>query len=80
MSRRPIQNGRMDHIRRTRGVPAKRGMRVEVNGSKGQIASARGGSLYVRFDGGRCSVPCHPTWRVVYFDDDGNVLHDTRSS
>jgi hypothetical protein len=53
-------------IRATRGVPAKRGMRVTVDGKPGRITSASGGYIMVRFDDKRFSLPCHPTWRVKY--------------
>lgn len=57
----------MAEIRRDRCVPAKRGMRVVVDGKPGRITSARGMYIFVRFDEGpRWSLPCHPTWRVKY--------------
>lgn len=47
-------------------VPAKRGMRVAVDGRAGVIVSFPGAHLGVRFDGERHTTPCHPTWRVEY--------------
>lgn len=59
----------MSYIRRRRNVPARRGMRVTVNGKPGRITSSRGGYIRVLFDGARFPVPCHPTWRVTYHTD-----------
>ena len=73
----PVQDGRMASIRHYRKVPAKRGMTVEVDGDLGRITSARNGYIYVRFGGRRFSVPCHPTWRVRYYDADGWLILDT---
>jgi len=56
----------MAYIRSLYAVPAKRGMRVTVDGKLGRITSARGGYIMVRFDGDSFSKPCHPTWRVEY--------------
>jgi hypothetical protein len=56
----------MADIRRTRKVPARRGMHVIVDGKPGRITSAKGGYIMVRFDGQPFSLPCHPTWHVDY--------------
>lgn len=65
----------MADLRADRNVPARRGMRVVVDGSPGQITSARGGFLWVRFDAGpRRSLPCHPTWRVEYIVPKGESV------
>jgi len=70
----------MEYIRDTYNVPAKRGMKVEVyywRSSKwvlakvGKISSA---SHYLHIDG----IPFHPTYGIVYFDEKGSVLLDTR--
>ena len=68
------------------GVPAKRGRRVECwsyrrRGGvmawelvhKGRITSASGAYLYIDSLG-----PWHPTSGLVYLDDDGEIMHDTR--
>jgi hypothetical protein len=55
-----------EYVRTTYGVPAKRGMRVTVDGVPGVITSFRDGKIRVRFDGRRHSVPAHPTWRADY--------------
>lgn len=67
----------MSQIRKKHTVPARRGMRVSVDGRRGVITSARRGYIFVRFDGLTFSLGCHPTWRVVYFDGDGSTLLDT---
>ena len=68
----------MADLRRAYGVPARRGMTVTVDGKPGRITSARGCQyIMVRFGSLYFSRPCHPTWRVVYFDDLGNVLKRT---
>lgn len=61
-------------IRKSRGVPAKRGMRVVVDGHPGVITGAGGGNLNVRFDGRKHTARCHPTWRVDYLDATGKSL------
>jgi len=63
----------LDYIRRTYKVPAKRGMRVKIDGKSGVIV---GGSanLKVRFDEPMKSANgrkfrigyCHPLWKVEY--------------
>lgn len=71
--------GMMEYLRKTYGVPAKRGMFVQIHTGRGMVHEGRitscsgnyfcmGGSLW------------HPTWNVVYYDDDGNVLLDTREA
>jgi hypothetical protein len=71
----------MERIRKERGVPAKRGMRVRYWGSQGlrlgTIRSARGGYLRIRLDGDKHSGNFHPTWALDYLDDDGVVLKET---
>jgi hypothetical protein len=55
-----------DYVRRTYNVPAKRGLRVTVDGRPGVITRGKGGYVMVRFDGLNHSRPCHPTWRFDY--------------
>lgn len=58
---------RFDYVRRHRGVPAKKGGAVVVDGCPGVIIGVNSsGNLKVRMDGGRHVWHCHPTWRVVY--------------
>lgn len=58
--------GSAEYVRRYYGVPAKRGMKVAVDGNPGRITGFRDAHLLVRFDGDRHPSPCHPTWRVDY--------------
>src|SRR5690606_12323982 len=67
--RRRRRDMTMQRIRDHYGVPARRGMRVTVDGRPGVITSAeRGGTLRlrVRLDGERRPVIAHPSWRVTY--------------
>lgn len=50
-------------------VPAKRGMRVVMDGKPGRITSFPGAYVNVRFDDAKFSVPCHPTWRMTYLEE-----------
>ena len=69
-----------------RGVPFVRaGMPVEVDGQRGVIVGVNSSANWdVLFDQdsrwGNQVVNCHPTWEIVYFDDDGTVIKDFRSS
>lgn len=60
----------MDYIRKTYGVPAKRGERVEYTGcgmpEQGTITSANGALLCVRLDGLKHPAHFHPTWKLRY--------------
>lgn len=69
----------MQWIRDHYPVPAKRGMRVEIDGKPGRILSTNAGHLVLHLDGNRKShrTYAHPCWRMKYFDDQGNVLMDT---
>jgi hypothetical protein len=63
----------MEYIRRSYGVPAKRGGRVTwwaTLGAQliGVIVGARGHYLRVRFDGESRTRTLHPTWRIGYHD------------
>ena len=62
----------MDYIRRTYGVPARRGGRVQYTGAKksvqGTIVSARGHYLRVRWDESGQVQSMHPTWMLVYLE------------
>lgn len=72
-------NGAMQWIRDHYPVPAKRGMRVECDGQPGRIMSAANGHLVLWMYNTKPShrVRAHPCWRMVYFDDEGNILVDT---
>lgn len=63
----------MQYIRDAYGVPAKRGMKVEMNGNRGVITSAIH-YVFVRFKGYAISRPCHPTHNIKYFNKYGKVI------
>ncbi len=56
----------MQYIRDYYGVPAKRGMRIVVDGMPGEIRGARGQYLRVLIDGDAKLTDCHPTWEIEY--------------
>lgn len=68
----------MEAIRKSRGVPAKRGMRVlcRHSGRYGTImsASSSGSYLRIKLDGDKHSRPFHPTWKLDYLDESGDVV------
>lgn len=68
----------LEWIRATYGVPAKRGMRIRVQGKEGTINMWRDGYLMVRFDGDNRTKPVHPKWNITYLDENGNVLWEDR--
>lgn len=82
----------MKYVRDRYAVPAKRGRRVQYydkdgvcEGSwrlryTGRIMSARQGYLWIRVPTIGRIGPFHPTCGLVYLDDDGRVLLDTRES
>ena len=61
----------MEYIRKTYGVPAKRGAEIVYHGGDcdlvGVITGTSGARLRVRFDGSRHrKMILHPTWCVRY--------------
>jgi len=64
----------MEYIRKTYGVPAKRGARIEFTGSiggrpqNGTIIGTDGARLRVLFDGEATRRILHPTWSLRYLD------------
>ena len=54
-----------NYIRSTYGVPAKRGMRITIDGRPARIVGFDH-RLRIRFDGERITRSAHPTWRVDY--------------
>ena len=66
----------MEYIRRTYGVPAKRGALVEfTNGSyclAAAIARSDGHYIWLRDAAGRITGPYHPTWGMKYLDGDAS--------
>jgi hypothetical protein len=69
----------MAELRKYRAVPAKRGMRVKVDGKMGRITGNYGDSIRVRFDESNWIQQCHPWWRVVYYGPDGVTPIHTRA-
>lgn len=67
----PITKGSAEYVRRWYKVPAKRGVRVVVDGKPGVITGFHNQYLRVRFDGNKYADPCHPTWRVTYLTPEG---------
>lgn len=64
---------RMQRIREYYGVPAKRGMRIVMDGRHGVITGTTYGPMYlrVRFDDEpKFTQPIHPTWEVEYPKED----------
>jgi hypothetical protein len=62
----------MADIRRSYGVPAKRGARVQFTSAskavRGRIIGSRGHYLRVRWDESGLTHTMHPTWMMVYVD------------
>lgn len=62
----------IDWIRKSYGVQAKVGGRVEYTGDKrtrqGIITGTRGPHLLILLDGEQKSMPYHPTWALCYLD------------
>lgn len=60
----------MEYIRKTYGVPAMRGGRIEYSGKgflqTGTIKSAKNGRLKVLMDGDKNAGSYHPTWNIRY--------------
>jgi hypothetical protein len=58
----------MEHIRKTYGVPAKRGGRVPYWGRPGRITGSRGPYLLIRLDGdnSKHAKAHHPTFHLQY--------------
>lgn len=54
------------YVRSYYGVPAKRGMRVDIQGKPATIVGFSGASLRVRLDGEKHIVNAHPTWEITY--------------
>lgn len=70
----------MEYIRKTFGVPAKRGMRVRSTDPnylvqrEGVIVGSTGARLKIRLDGmNRESFYFHPTSHLTYLNPDGSV-------
>lgn len=57
------------YVRNYYKVPAKRGMRVTIDGREGTIVSFPQAYLGVRLDGEKEIRTYHPTWRVTYHQE-----------
>lgn len=66
-------------IRKQRGVPAKRKMRVFYRYAKryGTITGARNGQLRIRLDGDVHTGSYHPTWCLDYLNEQGDVIYQS---
>lgn len=60
----------MDYIRKTYGVPAKRGARIvytgDISARLATIIGSRAARIKVRFDDSPIYGELHPTWNVQY--------------
>jgi hypothetical protein len=56
----------LDYIRQYYGVPAKRGMRITIDGRPAKIVGSAGARLRIRRDDEKHTAIAHPTWRVEY--------------
>jgi len=55
-----------EYVRSYYGVPAKRGMRITIDGRPATIVGFKDQYLRIRRDGEKRTVIAHPTWRVEY--------------
>ena len=77
-----LGNTSMEYIRRSYGVPAKRGMRICYSAEgpgepNGTITGARDARLLIRLDGWpkrRRPLAFHPTWNIHYPPTNADVL------
>ena len=54
------------YVRAAYDVPAKRGMRITIDGRPATIVGFAGARLRIRRDGEKRTAVTHPTWRVDY--------------
>ena len=65
-----------DYVKKAYNLPfLKKGLRVKFDGKMGTVTHADC-HVRVRFDGQKHSVRCHPTWEIIYYDEQGNILAD----
>ena len=59
---------KMQRIRKYYSVPAKRGMKVLVQGVPGVIVGTKSHGFYlsIRLDGEKRCLTCHPVWAIEY--------------
>lgn len=65
-----------------RGIPfANIGMRIELEGKRGIIKGVNNSAnLDVIFDGEKAKTNCHPTWEMIYFNNNGSICKDFREA
>lgn len=63
-----------EYINRYYKVPAKRGGRVYYKGQPGTILAANGPHLRIRLDGQGYVGNYHPTYKLDYLNDKGQVI------
>lgn len=59
------------YVRNYYQVPAKRGMRIKIEGKPALIVGFSGAHLRIRIDGEKHIVNAHPTWEITYPDNEG---------
>lgn len=74
----PRQQEFVDSMMRCRGIDfARIGMRIEMNGRFGIIKGMNGScNLDVKFDGNKHTSNVHPTYKIKYYGEDGEVIKD----
>lgn len=60
-----------EYVRSYYNVPAKRGMRITIEGKPATIVGFRNAHLRIRIDGEQHVVNAHPTWEIDYLDGRG---------
>lgn len=70
----------LEYVRTYYKMPfIRRGMMVRYDGHDGYITSAAGsGNLFVRLAGSKRPIICHPQWRMIYYDQQSNVIAEYR--
>lgn len=63
------------------GIPGlKIGMKVMIKGITGKVSGVGDSGLKIKLDSENKSIHCHPTWDMVYFDDNDNIIKDFRKT
>ncbi len=81
----PVTTEGINRVAKYRGVPfVKAGMRCQVGESGGSIVGHNASANFdVLFEDGPYkgqTLNCHPLWEIAYYDTDGNVLADFRTT
>jgi len=71
----------VENMKSNRGLDFVRiGLKVEVNGNVGIIKGMNSAAnINVDFGGDRGVSNCHPMWKTIYFDFNGNIIKDFTS-